>query len=133
MSKRKRNFIMYHVIQQVWIFTSQKKKKVYSSSNEHIFFWMKTDETIGNPPFLREPPPLLSTNPHISGQFCYDPPLCPNFENKKKSLILRGEETMYQHAKIIQSVCSICQIICEMDMLINIRLTLEVLCKLTLC
>ena len=45
-------------------------------------FSEKLMKEFGNHPFLREHPPL-STNPPISEQFFHDPPLCPNFKNKK--------------------------------------------------
>ena len=53
------------------------------------FFAGKLMKQFGNPPFLREPPPL-STNPHISEQFFYNPPLCPNFKNQKPFPNFRG-------------------------------------------
>ena len=40
------------------------------------------------------PPPPPSTNPPISEQFFHDSPLCSNFKNQKRPLILGGEETM---------------------------------------
>ena len=46
----------------------------------------------GNPPFLREPPPL-STNPPISEQFFHDPPSLwtfPKTRNPPPPLILGG-------------------------------------------
>ena len=67
-----------------------KKEKKYSNSNENMLFWRKTDETICNlPPFSKRTPPF-STNSPISEQFFHDPPLYPNFKNKKPSLILGG-------------------------------------------
>ena len=46
-----------------------------------MLFLRKTDETIWNPFYLREPSPL-STNPPTSEQFFHDPPFCPNFKNE---------------------------------------------------
>ena len=40
------------------------------------------------PPHFSENPPPLSTNPPVFEQFFHDPLLCPNFKNKKPSLIL---------------------------------------------
>ena len=34
--------------------------------------------------FLRQPPPPFNYPPPISEQFFHDPPLYPNFKNKKK-------------------------------------------------
>ena len=46
------------------------------------------------PLFLRGPPPL-STNPPNPEQIFHDPPLCPNFKNKKSPPNFRGGgETM---------------------------------------
>ena len=47
------------------IFTRQKAKKNYSSSNENMLFWRKTDN-LETQPLLREPPPPLSTKPPTS-------------------------------------------------------------------
>ena len=49
----------------------------------------KLMKQFGNPPFLREPPPL-STNTTISEQFFHDPHLCPNFKNKNPPPNYRG-------------------------------------------
>ena len=60
-----------------------------------MLFLRKTDETVWNPPFLREPPPL-STNPPISEQFFHDPPSLWTFPKTRNPppLILGGEETL---------------------------------------
>ena len=42
----------------------------------------KTDEATWELPLSKRTPPL-STNPPISEQFFHNPPLCPNFKNKK--------------------------------------------------
>ena len=61
----------------------------------------KTDEAVWKPPLSKGNPTPLSTNPPISEQFFHDPPLCPNFKNQKRPLILGvggvGEETMNLH------------------------------------
>ena len=67
-----------------------KKEKKYSNSNENMLSWRKTDETICNPPPFSKRTPSFSTNSPISEQFFHDPPLYPNFKNKKPSLILGG-------------------------------------------
>ena len=49
------------------------------------FSGRKLTKQFGTPPpspFLKEHP-LLKTPPPISEQFFHDPPLCPNFKNKK--------------------------------------------------
>ena len=51
----------------------------------------KLMKQFGNPPLSKRTLPL-STNPPISDQFFHDPPLCPNFKNKKPPLILRGRK-----------------------------------------
>ena len=43
----------------------------------------KLMKQFGNPPLSKKTPPPLSTNPPISEQFFHDPPLCPNFKDKK--------------------------------------------------
>ena len=51
----------------------------------------KLMKQFGNP-LSKRPPPLI--NSPISEQFFHDPPLCPNFKNKKPPPNFRGEETM---------------------------------------
>ena len=53
-----------------------------------MLLWRKTDETIWNPFFLREPP--LSINHLISEQFSHDPCLS-EFQKQEIPLILGGE------------------------------------------
>ena len=56
-----------------------------------MLFLRKTDETFGNPHFLRVTP--LSTNPLFLSNFFMTPPLCPNFKNEIPPNF-RGDETM---------------------------------------
>ena len=57
---------------------------------ETCFSEGKLIKQIGNPPFLREPPPFQLTP--ISEQFFHGPPLCLNFKSKNPTppLILGG-------------------------------------------
>ena len=53
----------------------------------------KLTRQFGNPLSIRTPAPLpLLTKVPISEQFFHDPPLCPNFKNKKPPLILGGRK-----------------------------------------
>ena len=46
-------------------------KKKYSTSNENMFFLRKTYETICNPPFLRESPPLFQLPTYFWAMFSW--------------------------------------------------------------
>ena len=72
-------------LQQVWIFTGQKKKIMHSNSNENMLFWRKTDETIWKAPLSKRTSP--STNPPYLSKFF----MTPLFVQILKT---RGEETM---------------------------------------
>ena len=59
------------------IFQTRKEKR-NSNSNENILFWRKTDKTIWNPSFLREP---LFQSPYFWAIFS-GPPSLSNFKNQ---------------------------------------------------
>ena len=63
----------------------KKRGKKYSNSNENMLFWRKTDETTRKSPLSKRTP--ISTNPLFLSNF-FEPPLCPNFKNKKRSNIV---------------------------------------------
>ena len=63
-----------------------------------------------NPPLSKMTTPL-STNPPISEQFFHDPPLCPNFKNKKPPPNFREEETMVSVSKLIKDSADSCKIL----------------------
>ena len=69
----------------------------------------KIMKRFGNPLLLRGPCPL-STKPPISEQFFHDRPLCPNFKNKKPSLILGWGGVNYGLTTSIPALCKITRI-----------------------
>ena len=77
-------------LQQAWIFTRQKKKKSIPIVMKTCFSEEKLMKQFATPPPFSKRTPPFSTNSPISEQFFHDPPLYPNFKNKKPSLILGG-------------------------------------------
>ena len=76
------------ITESVNIYQTKKEEKKYSSNNEDILFWRKTDETIWKfPPFY--------LTPLFLRQFFHDHPLCPNFKNKKPPTSTGGRKLWF--------------------------------------